>query len=270
MNDFRGGRFKCSGTVWRWSDITFLGFERLCITSIAVSFKAGVESERASRRRAFRRRADHLNRVGSRVADTNSLSLCPENTEEARLKGVFLWETERRHCCENAQRRTTKKRDARAIECAQGHQSPSVKKLGGGGAEKAMVSSPPQSPSLVDSEVQVQEKMSKPSMTKDELALRRERRKLSKKKSKFERVSLAKQVNDTTEVTQCHSRLKRRRQSRLPWLKTSEWRKFFFIMGEQSQSCDLRRAYCRKVPRWGFVLWSVVLVSSPFDTFSNE
>ena len=93
---------------------------------------------------------------------------------------------------------------------------------------------------------------------------------VTQEKSKFERVSLAKQVNDTTEVTQCHSRLKRRRQSRLPWLKTSEWRKFFFIIGEQSQSCDLRRAYCRKVPRWGFVLWSVVLVSSPFDTFSNE
>ena len=49
-----------------------------------------------------------------------------------------------------------------------------------------MVSSPPQSLSLVDSEVQVQEEMSKPSMTKDELALRRECRKLSKKKSNLE------------------------------------------------------------------------------------
>ena len=58
-----------------------------------------------------------------------------------------------------------------------------------------MVSSPSQSP--VDNEVQVQEKMSKRSLTEDELDQRRERRKLTKSKSKLEKVSLAKQVNDT-------------------------------------------------------------------------
>ena len=58
-----------------------------------------------------------------------------------------------------------------------------------------MVSSPSQSP--VDNEVQVQEKMSKRSLTEDELDQRRERRKLTKSKSRMGKVSLAKQVNDT-------------------------------------------------------------------------
>ena len=130
----------------------------------------------------FKRVDPHNNKTFVQIA---TLRLFPHNEEN-----------ERRHRCENVQRRTTKKRDAAAIERerAQGNESPSVEKVGGGGAQKAIVSSAPQLP--VDGEVQVQEKMSKRPLTQDELDERRERRKLSKKKSKLEKVSLAKQVND--------------------------------------------------------------------------
>ena len=52
--------------------------------SFAVSFEAAIEYEVAIRKRAL-----HLKGLGSRVADTKSLSLCFENTADTGLKVFF-------------------------------------------------------------------------------------------------------------------------------------------------------------------------------------